>query len=497
MALGRNVLANFAGQGAVALMALVFTPVYVHRLGIEGYGLVGVYTLLYALLGFVDGSLQTVFTRTIAQARDRRHDAVAPADLLRSFEWLVLGAAAAFAGLCALAAPLVATHWLQATRLETATVTHALQLIGLLVGLRLLEGLYRAGLMGLERQVAFNAIHASASVLRWGGAAVVVTWVEASVIAFFLWQVAASLCAIALLGACARRACGEPGRLRRAAFAGLRRFAAGSVAIGLTAILLTQTTPLLLSHLLPLDAFGVYALAAMAASALMLLAMPVADAFYPRLCARQGSGDAAAFAHTFHLGAQTLAAIVAGAALAGIVHAQPLLELWTRDAALAAEAAPLTQLLLAGGLLNALMWMPYRAQLAHGWTGLTVRINTAAVLVLVPATLVVVPFHGAIGAAALWIALNAGYLLIGVHWMYRRILVGEKWRWYRDGVLAPVGAAVAVALLLELALPDPVGPAQHLIAALATGGLALLAAAGAAPEVRWAIVNRLAIARTG
>lgn len=478
-------------------MALAFTPVYVSQLGIESYGLIGVYTLLLALLGFIDSSIQTVFTRAVARVRHDAPHTLTAADLLRSFEWLVLGIAMLAAGLFALAAPFLAQHWLQAVQLDASTVTLVLQIIGVVVGLRLLEGLYRAGLMGLERQIAFNAIHAAASVLRWGGAAAVVTWIEASVIAFFLWQMTASLTAIWALGTVARRACGAPGRLQRAALAGTRRFAAGSLAIGLTAILLTQTTPLLLSRLVPLDEFGIYTLAAMAAAALMLLAMPVADAFYPRLCAQQGAGDASGFARTFHLGAQVTAALVCAAAITGIVHAQALLALWLRDPALAAGSAPVVQLLLLGNLLNTLMWMPYRAQLAHGWTGLAVRVNAIAVLLLVPAILVVVPRYGALGAAALWIALNAGYLLVGVHWMYRRILVGEKWRWYRDGALAPGAAAAAVALLLYLALPEPVGAAPQLLAVLATGGLALLAAAGAAPELRRAIVARLAIARTG
>ncbi|HAZ61068.1 MAG TPA: hypothetical protein DCY89_05785 [Gammaproteobacteria bacterium] len=497
MALSRNVLANLGGQGLTALLALVFTPVYVRQLGIEGYGLIGIYTLVYSLTGLIDTSVQAIFTRAVSQARGGGSGRPPPADLLRSFEWPMLCISVVFAGLGMFLGPLAATYWLQTVHLDAATVTHSLQLIGLLASLRFLEGLYRAGLMGLERQGLFNVIHGTANLVRWGGAAVVVTWVEASVIAFFLWQTAASAFAIALLSVSTRRACGTSGHFRRAAHTGLRRFAAGMIAIGLTAVLLTQTTPLILSYLLPLNVFGIYSLASMAAAAVLLLAMPVGDAFFPRLCALQGGGDPAGFAHTFHLGAQTLAVIVLSAGLTGILHARPLLELWLHDAALAADAAPITQLLLFGNLLNAFMSLPYRAQLAHGWAGLTVRINIAAILVLLPATFIVVPLFGAIGAAALWMLLNAGYLLIGVHWMFRRILVGEKWRWYRDSILAPGIASVSAAAAANLAFPDPAGTHSQLLAVLATGGLALVAAATATPTLRQEIGLRLRIAKEG
>ena len=39
-------------------------------------------------------------------------------------------------------------------------------------------------------------------------------------------------------------------------------------------------------------------------------------------------------------------------------------------------------MLALGTFLHALMWMPYQYQLAHGWTSLTLKINTLAVIAL-------------------------------------------------------------------------------------------------------------------
>jgi hypothetical protein len=62
----------------------------------------------------------------------------------------------------------------------------------------------------------------------------------------------------------------------------------------------------------------------------------------------------------------------------------------------------------------------------------------------------VTPRFGAEGAAWVWVSLNAGYVLIGVHFMYQRILVTEKWRWYIKDALIPLLTGLAVASVLSL-----------------------------------------------
>ena len=137
-----------------------------------------------------------------------------------------------------------------------------------------------------------------------------------------------------------------------------------------------------------------------------------------------------------------------------------------------------------GTFLNGLMWMPYQMQLAHGWTSLSIRINTVAVVLLVPAILWVVPIYGAMGAAWIWVTLNAGYCVIGVHFMYRRILSTEKWRWYRTDVLIPIAVVAATTLSCRWVIPVDLGKVGEFIVLLASSGFVLIVAAVAAPLVR-------------
>jgi O-antigen/teichoic acid export membrane protein len=179
------------------------------------------------------------------------------------------------------------------------------------------------------------------------------------------------------------------------------------------------------------------------------------------------------------------------AAIVFILFGETFLRLWTQNAHLASRTAPVLSLLILGNLLNGLMWVPYQAQLAYGWTSLGVRVNLVSVAVIVPAILLVTPRYGAIGAAWVWVSLNMGYVLFAAQFMYRRILKREKWRWFILDLLAPLGSGLSVALLLKLSWPASNTLISQLLllggASLLTSNAALLAAGRIRQQLRQSI----------
>ena len=123
-------------------------------------------------------------------------------------------------------------------------------------------------------------------------------------------------------------------------------------------------------------------------------------------------------------------------------------------------------------------------QLAYGWTKLIIRMNFVAVALLVPMLFLVVPRYGGIGAAWVWVALNAGYLLVGIHFMHLRLLPSEKWRWYGRDVIAPASAATAAALACRYCMPSRAGTMTELLVLAFTSVCVFIAAALVSPLVR-------------
>jgi O-antigen/teichoic acid export membrane protein len=143
------------------------------------------------------------------------------------------------------------------------------------------------------------------------------------------------------------------------------------------------------------------------------------------------------------------------AALVIAGFSEQIIYLWSGNISLAIKVAPLLALLALGTLCNGLMQVPYMLQLANGWTSLAIGINVVAMTIMIPAILWAVPHFGAFGAACVWFGINAIYVLIGIHYMHRRLLLGEKWNWYKNTVFKPLIVGAITVLVLRKWMPMP------------------------------------------
>ncbi|MBB1077123.1 oligosaccharide flippase family protein [Rhodoferax sp. 4810] len=492
--LKRNLIANYLGQGWTALMGLAFIPLYIKYLGIEAYGLIGLFAVLQAWLSLLDMGMTPTLNREMARFTGGSHSAIFVRDLLRSIEVVALGIAVLVGlGIWA-ASEWLASDWLRAEKLPITTVAQAFAIMGAVTALRFVEGIYRSAIVGLQRQVLYNIVNSLQATLRGLGAVGVLIWVAPTIKVFFIWQGLVSILSLGVLAIFTYRAIPKAergGQFSMPALRSIGRFAVGMMGITVLSLLLMQVDKILLSKLLTLSDYGYYSLATVVAAALYTLTVPITQAWYPRLSELHAQKNQAEIILRYHQGAQLVAVFMGSAAIIMIVFAETILQLWTHDADLARRSATLLSLLALGNLLNGLMWIPYQTQLAHGWTDLATRINIVSVAIIVPTILWVTPRYGAVGAAWVWVSLNAGYVLIGIHFMYRQILITEKWRWYRNDVLQPLVVATSVATLLAWAMPAELAYIYKLAWLLTGSALTLLVTAFAATHVRHGLLVQL------
>lgn len=455
--LKRNLIANYLGQGWVALMGLAFIPLYIKYLGIEAYGLIGVFAILQAWLSLLDMGMTPTLSREMARFTAGEHSTQSIRNLLRSIEYIAITIAILITGGIWLAAEWLASDWLQAETLPTATVAQAFVIMGVVTGLRFVEGIYRSTIIGLQKQVLFNWLSAVMATLRGLGAVAILAWYSNTLQAFFIWQGLISILTVIILALATYHSIPDKkltGRFSIESLRSIGRFAGGMMGITFLALLLTQVDKIILSKLLTLTEYGYYALAVLVAGILYQLVGPITQAFYPRLCQLHTKQQQQQLNEIYHKGAQLVSVIAGSVAITIIFFAETLLQLWTQNHDLAARTAEVLSVLMLGNLLNGLMHIPYQTQLAHGWTSFAVWVNIVSVAIIIPAILWVTPIYGAVGAAWVWVALNAGYVLISTHFMYRKIMIGEKWKWYFQDILFPLGAAFLVAIILWKIMPS-------------------------------------------
>jgi O-antigen/teichoic acid export membrane protein len=487
----KNVIANYLGQGWNALMGIAFVPLYIKYLGVESYGLIGIFALLQAWMVLLDMGMTPTLSREMARFTGGAHEAQDVRNLLRSIEIIGLGIAIAIALGIWTASGWLASDWLRVERLPVDVVAQAFKIMGLVTALRFMENIYRSGIAGLQRQVVLNIVLSVMATLRGLGAVGILIWISPTIEAFFIWQGILSIMTVGLFAMVLYRALPLvefPVKFSLAALRGIRQFAGGMMAITFLALLLTQVDKILLSRLMTLETFGYYALAGTVANALYLLPGPVTTAIYPRFTELVARADEASLTVAYHRGAQLVTVLMGTAAIMLIVFGDIVILLWTGNPELTQQISLLVSVLALGALLNGLMWIPYLLQLAHGWTSLAVKVNLFAVVVIVPAILWVTPKYGAIGAAWVWVGLNAVYGTISIYFVHRRLLLTEKWRWYRQDVAMPLSAGAFVALLLRGAIPSFANYMAQMTVLLISAGLVLTAAALAAHTMRQQLI---------
>jgi O-antigen/teichoic acid export membrane protein len=487
LTLKRNVAANYFSQAWKAIMGVVFVPFYVKYIGVEAYGLIGIFAILQSGLVLLDMGMKPALGREMARFTAGAHNAQSIRDLLRSIE-IISAVTSIGIALCIWgAADWLASDWVTSTDLPTAIVTHSFAAMGVVIALRFVESIYISSIVGLQRQVLESVVSSSIATARGLGAVAILAWVSPTIEAFFVWQGFVSLITVPILAAIVYRELPPAPRSARfslPAITGIWRFAAGVMLITLLAVLLTQVDKILLSRLLPLKIFAFYALAGVLTNALYMLTSPISAAFYPQFTELITRHDVVALRRTYHQAAQLTAVVVGGAAVVLIIFADSVLRLWTANPQLTMQVTPLLKVLALGTLVNALMGIPYQMQLAHGWTALTVKINVVAVLLLIPAIFYAVPLYGAIGAAWIWVLLNAGYLVVDIYFMHRRVMPTEKWRWYGQDVAAPLLTATVTALLFRYAMPKETGKVVEIGMMVLVSGCVVLTAAIVCPLLR-------------
>ncbi len=482
----RALAVSILSRGWAAILALLAVPLYLRFLGVEAYGVVGLFTSFSILVGFLDLGLGATLTRELARLSGSQDAMPHGRDVTRTFE-LTYALVALLIGLIVIACSTpVAQHWIQVQALDRAEVAQALALAGVALACQWPTNLYNSGLTGLHRQTQLGVATMVFATLRVLFTLVAVWW-KPTLASFFWAQIVSALLQTLGLRVLLWRALAVKGHRPTIRFAIMQsslRFAGGMTGITITSIILTQTDKVILSKALSLADFGVYVVAGTLATGLYMLISPLFSVMYPRFSSLAHEGDTAKVINLYHTSSQMMAVLVIPVAAVVAGFAQEVLYVWTGDAGLSRQGAWILAFLIVGNACNGIMNMPYALQLASGWTKLAFWVNVGAIVVLVPAIWWAATYFGAVGGAAVWALLNLGYVVLTPHIMHRRLLPGEKIAWYGADVLLPVTACAAVLLVLHQISLEGASRASMVLVLLIYWMLAAMATVLALPRLR-------------
>ncbi len=477
-----NVIANFAGSAWTKFLGLAFVPIYIKLMGVEVYGLLGIFMSLVALLSLLEMGLSATLSRELSRLSAVKNSDQESRDLVRTFEvvYWVIGILIGIA--VVMLAPLMAKYWINSTNFSSEMVEQALVIMGVSIAFQWPGTIYSGGLVGLQRQVVLNVIRSVSVTVQHGGAVLVLLYVSPSILSFFLWQAFVALLTTIVLAIWLWKSLAESGRqskFDKGLIVKNWQFASGMIGISLVTVILTQLDKIILSKMLTLEMFGYYMLAFSVANALHGLVNPIFSGLFPRFTQLVASAEESNLVTLYHKGCQLLSIFVLPVAITIAVFAKEILTLWLGGTMAAQNSHQILTLLIIGTALNALMILPFALQLAYGWTKLAIYKNVVAIIFLVPLIVWMVQMYQGIGAAWAWIILNLAYLIFEVPIMHRRLLKGEMGKWYSRDVFLPILIVSTIGLIAHEILPVDSSKMIMLLGVLSTLALSFIASAWA------------------
>lgn len=485
-----NIIANLAGRMSSMVLSFLFTPVYIHLLGIEAYGLIGFYITLQATISFLEMGLSRACNRELARYSGVGQSACQSIyDTVRSLEvvyWLVallIGCVLTFIS------SWVGSTWIESSEFSVPELSHIVILIAWVIALRWPIGLYNGALMGMQQQVLMNSLLILTAVLNWVGSAILLWLVDSSILLFFEWQLVVSVLSVVLVRLVAwRKLPGEDrhGRFSSLILKNILPFVAGVGGNAVLGTILRQADKIILSALLPLKQFGYYMLATVIANAASILATAVSNALFPRLSQMIGAQESTEkISSLYHLCCQAVNTVIIPVSLVVAFFSYDVLQLYTGNEEIAQNTSTVLMILVIAKMLHSNMIIPYSLQLAYGWVRLSVYVNILSVIWFVPAVYILAEKYGMVGAAVSWLIVTIGYVIIVMPVMHKRILPGEWMRWmWRDflGLMLPV--VLFLGIVKEFMGESITDSLSKILMLVIISVIALLAAYAFSPDVR-------------
>lgn len=488
-----GIAANIAANAVTAVVFIISVPLIIPYIGIEAYGLVGIFLAIQGVVMVLDIGLNVAVTREFATKVSDVGRSGELWDLLRTSEG-VYWAITSIAAVSWLAVAGIVSAYVNPQGLSTDSVYRSCLIMGVPLVLQFPLSLYSAGLYGLQRQALVSWINAAFAIVRNIGVVAALAFVSAAPETYFGWNALVVAIQVPVIAIALRSAMPKADRKPRFDLSLLTRqwrFVAGVGVVTFVSMLLLQTDKFVLARMFSLETFGFYALAATVATGLQWLIQPVFRAFFPRLSQVAESGDRETLKLLYHQGCQLMAIAVLPVSAVCAFFAWEVMLVWQRNQATAGNSSPSLRFLMVGGALNALLFVPYALQLAYGSTRIQLVTLLAGLAASVPLTIVSASYWGPPGAAAVWLFVNLVFLVVNVPLTHRRFLAGETRNWAIRDVVLPAFAAILTSGLMRLAYRET---DSYLLMALQLGVAFVIVSAScvlAADLVRGRLLRRL------
>ena len=418
----KNLIANYITKLWGLLSIYIFVPFYIKLLGIEAYGIISLYTLIFSIASIADMGLSSAITREFAKSNTKAYKR----NILSLFEKLFFLICVVTVALLFLGSTLIATKWLKVSSFTVADVSKYVKLIGIGVGIQLMTSVYFGSLMGLQKQVLSNMLQLSWSVLKTLGAVVLLNFIGPDLKVFFVWQILCNVVYLVTLKLTVKSCIYDEFHEPKFGFENIPKdilsYISGMVFIAILSSLNNQADKVVTSKIFTLKQFGYYSLASTIAQLPFIAASPIAVTIFPVLTALVSEKKSIDLSKTYKQYSFLVSLFMLPIITIVFLYANDLILLFSKKI-LPNEIDSIqfvAKTLTLGGAFLALQLMPFYLLLAHGKTKYTIVQNSIQLVFTVIAIYFCVNHYGFNGVAIPWLLVNL------VSFIYLNIIISKE-----------------------------------------------------------------------
>jgi O-antigen/teichoic acid export membrane protein len=451
----KNVSWNFIAAVWMAIMTVLVTPLYISKLGLNLYGIIGIWLVFQAIMNLFDFGLGATLTKEFSTVNPREGKVFHNCDTLRTIEIVYWGISAICVVLFILLTNVFFKEWMNLKFVSIKNISTITLLMFISLFFQFPYILYISGLIGLQRHQLVSIIQIIGITLKFG-VGVIIFLKKADLIAFFYAQIVVSLLQTFIVRFFLWKQISTINSSKPSFnFKIIKKVSNFSKQMALTSLLavsISNIDRLFVFKLLPTEDLGRYSLAFTATGFLQLAIQPFYRSFFPRYSELFSNEKHGELEREYFFSNKLISFLIISIAVICIVFADEIFFVWMGK--IDQSIILVFRFLILGIMLSGLGWLPAAYQQAIGWPELHVKMMLLSLVVAIPVLVVSIQYFGLLGASFIWLIHGIIDITLGLWIMHKTILKGKLKEWYLNIFLPPFLYAIPIVLISALLKPD-------------------------------------------
>jgi O-antigen/teichoic acid export membrane protein len=401
--LSKNIIYNFIGQGLLLILGFVAVKYIFKQLGEDALGIIYFTVMLNSLASVVlEMGICATTVREVAGCFEEEPAYIS--ELIRTFSLFFWSAYVLISFAVYVLAPVMVEKWINLTTMDAATAIYVLRILGITSLVALPKSLYVSLFRGLQRMEFNNIIDVVTSGLQQFGIILILA-LGGNLFKVVYWFAACYLLRILIYLVCSAHFFSPRALVPGYSLAVVKRNIGYSLKMMSLSFLLAihkQADKVIVSKLLSIGTFGYYSFAYSSVSRGALVTGAIAQAAFPYFSALSQKGDRNRLITQYHK-LQDLLCFATVPLFAAIPFASlPLFSYLFNEQVARMLLLPIT-LLCVSFYMNGTLRMASTFTVSTGKPEIVVKLNSFALFILLPITIVLIYQFGLTGAALSWV----------------------------------------------------------------------------------------------